>query len=78
MTNNKHNSYRSFSNLLLPEGMTLERQRAIFVFKIYKAEDIAKSKATALTILKNPQLRHKDMPNTAIEITFAGVTVCEI
>ncbi|XP_071050748.1 otoferlin-like [Onthophagus taurus] len=59
-------------NLLLPDGLTLQRQRAIFIFKIYRGEDILKKK----TILDNCRNKTKvGMPSTLIEISFAGITV---
>ncbi|KAI4471231.1 fer-1-like [Holotrichia oblita] len=61
-------------NLLLPEGITLERQKALFIFKVYKGEEILKFKSTMIDILKKS--RHsKELPCTLIEITFAGITV---
>ncbi|GJQ70945.1 hypothetical protein Trydic_g861 [Trypoxylus dichotomus] len=62
-------------NLLLPEGITLQRQKALFVFKVYKGEDILKYKSTMIDILKRPQHYAKVLPSSVIEVTFAGITV---
>lgn len=57
-----------FSNLLLPEGMTLERQRANFVFKIYRGEDF----------LKQLKCCNKVEPNVCIEVLFVGLKVNQL
>ncbi|KAK9679677.1 C2 domain [Popillia japonica] len=61
-------------NLLLPEGITLERQKALFVFKVYKGDDILKYKSTMIDLLKKSR-RTKELPCSLLEVTFAGITV---
>lgn len=60
-------------NLLLPDGLTLERQRALFVFKIYRGEGISRKTIRVLENLK--KVDKSGPPNSLVQITFAGITV---
>lgn len=63
--------YTHFSNLLLPEGVTTERQRTKYVFKVYRGENIIKTK----NAVANKANIEKDAPSSYIEINFVGLRV---
>lgn len=47
--------------------MTLERQRASFVFKVYRGKDFI--------MKQNKCCGNKDLPNVCLEISFVGLKV---
>uniref|UniRef100_F6VBD0 C2 domain-containing protein n=1 Tax=Ciona intestinalis TaxID=7719 RepID=F6VBD0_CIOIN len=59
------------NNLLLPEGVQAERQRARFIFKIYQADGLPKMNTSITEKLKTVlQGEAKDLVDPFVEITF--------
>uniref|UniRef100_H2Z074 C2 domain-containing protein n=1 Tax=Ciona savignyi TaxID=51511 RepID=H2Z074_CIOSA len=59
------------NNLLLPEGVQAERQRARFIFKIYQADGLPKMNTSITEKLKTVlQGEAKDLVDPYVEITF--------
>lgn len=59
-------------NLFLPDGVTTERQRVLFIFDIYRGMDLVKKNSL------QEYKRAESPPNTSIEIWFSGVNVSRI
>lgn len=63
-------------NILLPDGVPAERQRARFIFKIYKAEGLPKMNTRVTEKLKSMlQGEMRDLVDSFVEITFCGQKV---
>ncbi|KAK5642454.1 hypothetical protein RI129_008621 [Pyrocoelia pectoralis] len=56
-------------NLLQSAGVTADRQKANYIFKIYRGEDLSKGRGLDL---KYSRPIEKDPPSTFVEICFAG------
>ena len=66
-----------FRNLLLPDGVPQERQKAKFIFKIYKADGLPKMNAKLTEKLKTVfQGESRDLVDPFVEISFCGQKVC--
>ena len=62
--------------MLLPDGVPAERQRARFIFKIYKAEGLPKMNTRMTEKLKSMlQGEMRDLVDSYVEITFCGQKV---
>lgn len=61
-----------YRNLLLPEGITTERQRAHYIFKIYRGENLCRGKYMETISSVRPE---KDPLNAYVEVFFAGLKV---
>lgn len=65
-----------FRNLLLPEGIYSERQKASYIFDVYRCLNLLeKPTITVKDTDDNFESDNKRGPNTYVEITFAGVSV---
>lgn len=65
-----------FRNMLLPDGVTADRQRARFFFRIYHAEGLPKMNTTVTEKLKSMlQGEHRDLVDPYVEISFCGQKV---
>ena len=62
--------------MLLPEGVQPERQRARFIFRIYKAEGLPKMNTSIAEKLKTVlQGERRDLVDPFVEISFCGQKV---
>ena len=65
-------------NLLLPDGVPAERQKAKFIVKIYMAEGLPKMTSGMLaTVKKAITGDSKDLVDPYVSVSFAGHKVCE-
>ncbi|XP_077968337.1 otoferlin-like isoform X2 [Styela clava] len=64
-------------NMLLPEGVPAERQRARFIFKVYRAEGLPKMNTRMTEKLKSMlQGEMRDLVDPYVEISFCGQKGC--
>jgi hypothetical protein len=64
------------SNLLLPEGVPVERQRARFVVRIYRADGLPKMNSSIMANVKRAFTGEmKDLVDPYVQVSFAGLTV---
>jgi hypothetical protein len=70
-------SYLIFnSNLLLPEGVPVERQRARFVVRVYRADGLPKMNSSIMANVKRAFTGEmKDLVDPYVQVSFAGLTV---
>lgn len=60
----------------MPDGVPIERQRARFVVKIYKADGLPKMNYSILANVKRAFTGEvQDMVDPYVEVSFAGMTV---
>ena len=65
-----------FRNLLLPDGVPAERQRAKYILRIYRADGLPRMNSSIVA-----NLRHafggltKDLVDPYVQVSFAGLTV---
>ncbi|XP_032526397.2 otoferlin-like [Danaus plexippus] len=65
------------ANLLLPDGMPVERQRARFFIKIYKADGLPKMNYSLLANVRKAFTgESQDLVDPYVEVSFAGMTGC--
>ncbi|KAI8430628.1 hypothetical protein MSG28_000832 [Choristoneura fumiferana] len=65
------------ANLLLPDGVPIERQRAKFVVKIYKADGLPKMNYSILANVKRAFTGEtQDLVDPYVQVCFAGMTGC--
>lgn len=65
-----------FRNLLLPDGVPLERQRAKFVIKIYRADGLPRMNSSIMANVKRAFTgESKDLVSPYVQISFAGLCV---
>lgn len=65
------------SNLLLPAGVPIERQRARFIVRIYRADGLPKMNSSIVANVKKALTgESKDLVDPYIQVSFAGLTVC--
>lgn len=62
---------------MLPEGMTSERQRAKYVFNIYRGENVVKIKPGSCCSGPPKVCFESGVPNSYVEIHFVGLKVIE-
>lgn len=65
-----------FRNLLLPDGVPLERQRAKFVIKIYRADGLPRMNSSIMANVKRAFTgESKDLVSPYVHVSFAGLSV---
>ncbi|XP_063373180.1 otoferlin-like [Cydia amplana] len=65
------------ANLLLPDGVPIERQRAKFIVKIYKADGLPKMNYSILANVKRAFTGEtQDLVDPYVQVCFAGMTGC--
>lgn len=65
-----------FRNLLLPEGVPMERQWARYYVKIYRAEGLPKMNASLMANVKKAIIgENKDLLDPYVQVLFAGQKV---
>ncbi|KAL0902706.1 hypothetical protein ABMA27_000522 [Loxostege sticticalis] len=65
------------ANLLLPDGVPIERQRARFVVKIYRADGLPKMNYSILANVKRAFTGEaQDLVDPYVQVCFAGMTGC--
>ncbi len=63
----------SCRNLLLPDGVPAERQRARFIFKVYKAEGLPKMNTGIMANVKKAFTgESRDLVDPYVQVCFAG------
>lgn len=66
-------------NLLLPDGVPIERQRAKFVVKVYRADGLPKMNSSIMANVKKAFTGEvKDLVDPYVQVSFAGLTVRSI
>lgn len=66
-------------NLLLPDGVPIERQRAKFVVKIYRADGLPRMNSSIMANVKRAFTgESKDLVNPYVQVSFAGLSVRDI
>ena len=64
------------SNLLLPVGVTAERQRAKFIVRIYRADGLPRMNSSIVANLKHAfGGQTRDLVDPYVQVSFAGLTV---
>ena len=72
-TNKQTIAFVNCSNLLLPDGVPADRQRARFSVKVYKADGLPKMNAGIVANVKRAFTgESKDLVDPYVEVTFAG------
>ena len=62
-----------FSNLLLPDGVPADRQRANFTVKIFRAEGLPKMNTGVMASVKKALTGEgKDLVDPYVQVSFAG------
>lgn len=65
-----------FRNLLLPDGVPIERQRAKFVVKIYRADGLPRMNSSIMANVKRAFTGEtKDLVSPYVQVSFAGLSV---
>ena len=68
-----------FRNLLLPDGVPAERQRAKYIVRIYRADGLPRMNSSIMANLKHafggPP---KDLVDPYVQVSFAGLTVIAV
>lgn len=63
-------------NLLLPDGVPIERQRARFIVKVYRADGLPKMNSSIMANVKKAFTGEvKDLVDPYVQVSFAGLTV---
>ncbi|KAG7313636.1 hypothetical protein JYU34_000794 [Plutella xylostella] len=63
------------ANLLLPDGVPIERQRARFIIKIYRADGLPKMNYSILANVKRAFTgENQDLVDPFVQVCFAGMT----
>lgn len=63
-------------NLLLPDGVPIERQRAKFIVKIYRADGLPKMNSGIMANVKKAFTGEiRDLVDPYVQVSFAGLTV---
>ena len=64
------------SNLLLPDGVPADRQRAHYIVKIYRAEGLPKMNTGVMASVKKAFTgENRDLADPFVEVHFAGMKV---
>ncbi|XP_076249647.1 otoferlin isoform X2 [Calliopsis andreniformis] len=62
-------------NLLLPDGVPIERQRARFIVKVYRADGLPKMNSSIMANVKKAFTGEvKDLVDPYVQVSFAGLT----
>lgn len=70
---------RFIRNLLLPDGVPIERQRARFVVKVYRADGLPKMNYSILANVKRAFTgESQDLVDPYVQVCFAGMTVSDL
>lgn len=65
-----------FRNLLLPDGVPIDRQRARFIVKIYRADGLPKMNSSIMANVKKAFTGEtSDLVDPFVQVSFAGLTV---
>lgn len=65
-----------FRNLLLPDGVPIDRQRARFIIKIYRADGLPKMNSSIMANVKKAFTGEvNDLVDPYVQVSFAGLTV---
>lgn len=65
-----------FRNLLLPDGVPIERQRARFIVKIYRADGLPQMNSSIMANVKKALTgENRDLVSPYVQVSFAGLTV---
>ena len=63
-------------NLLIPVGITAERQRAKFIVRIYRADGLPRMNSSIMANLKHVfGALQKDLVSPYVQVSFAGLSV---
>ncbi|XP_050085649.1 otoferlin-like isoform X2 [Anopheles aquasalis] len=63
------------ANLLLPDGVPIERQRAKFIVKVYRADGLPRMNSSIMANVKRAFTGEaKDLVNPYVQVSFAGLT----
>lgn len=63
-------------NLLLPDGVPAERQRAKYIVRIYRADGLPRMNSSIMANLKHAfGGLTKDLVDPYVQVSFAGLTV---
>ncbi|XP_055522373.1 otoferlin-like isoform X2 [Wyeomyia smithii] len=63
------------ANLLLPDGVPIERQRAKFIVKIYRADGLPRMNSSLMANVKRAFTGEtKDLVNPYVQVSFAGLS----
>lgn len=63
-------------NLLLPDGVPIERQRARFLIRIYRADGLPKMNSSLMANVKKAITGEvKDLVDPYVQVSFAGLMV---
>ncbi|CAG2054112.1 unnamed protein product, partial [Timema podura] len=62
-------------NLLLPDGVPVERQRARFIVRVYRADGLPKMNSSIVANVKKAFTgEFKDLVDPYVQVSFAGLT----
>ena len=65
-----------FRNLLLPDGVPAERQRAKYIVRIYRADGLPRMNSSIMANLKHAfGSVARDLVDPYVQVSFAGLTV---
>ena len=63
-------------NLLVPQGVTAERQRAKFMVRIYRADGLPRMNSSIMANLKHVfGAQQRDLVSPFVQVSFAGLQV---
>ncbi|XP_024082111.1 otoferlin-like isoform X1 [Cimex lectularius] len=63
------------ANLLLPDGVPIERQRARYIIRIYRADGLPKMNSSIIANVKKAFMgESKDLVDPYVQVSFAGLT----
>ena len=62
-------------NLLLPDGVPAERQRAKYIVRVYRADGLPRMNSTIMGTLKHFIGPQKDLVDPFVQVSFAGLQV---
>lgn len=63
-------------NLLLPDGVPAERQRAKYILRIYRADGLPRMNSSIMANLKQAFAgMGKDLVDSYVQVSYAGLTV---
>lgn len=66
----------NFRNILLPDGVPIDRQRARFIVKIYRADGLPKMNSSIMANVKKAFTGEvNDLVDPYVQVSFAGLTV---
>lgn len=66
----------TYRNLLLPDGVPMERQRTKFIVKIYRADGLPRMNSSIMANVKKAFTgESKDLVNPYVQVSFAGLSV---